>query len=181
MSETHAPAELIKLSSAAAPSMHLNEIQIIRSSCERMPNAPTEESELQISHGFKVSFGHDEAERTVGSMIDFYCRGHFTENEQRNDVFSVKARFLATYSIRENDDVSPESVSAFARLNGVYNAWPYWREFVQNSATRMGLPAIVLPLIMGNQIAEMLADQDAKGRASGDESDNSPTPQAAGD
>jgi hypothetical protein len=45
----------------------------------------------------------------------------------------------------------------------------------------MGLPAIVLPLIMGNQIAEMLADQDAKGRASGDESDNSPTPQAAGD
>jgi len=35
---------------------------------------------------------------------------------------------------------------AFARTNGIYNAWPYWREFVQNMIARMNLPPLVIPV-----------------------------------
>lgn len=38
--------------------------------------------------------------------------------------------------------LSEKCLQEFARVNVGYHAWPYWREFVQNSCTRMGLPVI---------------------------------------
>jgi hypothetical protein len=37
-------------------------------------------------------------------------------------------------------------LAAFANVNGIYNAWPYFRELVQSMASRAGLPPIVLPV-----------------------------------
>ncbi len=39
-----------------------------------------------------------------------------------------------------------ELFEAFAKVNGVYNSWPYLREVVQNTFARMALPPIVLPV-----------------------------------
>ncbi len=39
-----------------------------------------------------------------------------------------------------------KSSPPFASLNGVFNAWPYFREFLQSATTRMGLPQFVLPV-----------------------------------
>jgi hypothetical protein len=42
----------------------------------------------------------------------------------------------------------PDSVlEEFARVNGVYNAWPYLREYVQTTVSRMNLPPLLLPLL----------------------------------
>jgi len=38
-------------------------------------------------------------------------------------------------------------VRHFAETNGLYNAWPYWREFVQNTAARMSLPGLTVPVL----------------------------------
>ena len=35
----------------------------------------------------------------------------------------------------------------FLRLYPISNAWPYWREFVQSMSTRMGFPALTVPLL----------------------------------
>jgi hypothetical protein len=32
-------------------------------------------------------------------------------------------------------------------INPIFNAWPYWREFVQSMSTRMGYPALTVPLL----------------------------------
>jgi preprotein translocase subunit SecB len=37
-------------------------------------------------------------------------------------------------------------LDAFAKTNAVFNAWPYWREFVQSTTVRMGLPPLVTPV-----------------------------------
>ena len=37
-------------------------------------------------------------------------------------------------------------LKAFAEVNGVYNAWPYFRELLQSTAARMGLPPVVVPV-----------------------------------
>ena len=39
-----------------------------------------------------------------------------------------------------------EHLSAFANVNARFNAWPYFREIVQSSVARMGLPPVVLPV-----------------------------------
>ena len=35
----------------------------------------------------------------------------------------------------------------FCDINAVYNAWPYWREFVHSTMDRMGLPTMTMPLL----------------------------------
>ncbi len=39
-----------------------------------------------------------------------------------------------------------EALEAFARVNGSFHAWPYWREFIASTLTRMGLPGFLLPV-----------------------------------
>jgi len=40
-----------------------------------------------------------------------------------------------------------EAVKAFKDGNAVFNCWPYFREYVQNTITRMNLPPLTLPLL----------------------------------
>ena len=32
-------------------------------------------------------------------------------------------------------------------INPISHAWPYWREFVQSMSSRMGFPALTVPLL----------------------------------
>jgi hypothetical protein len=43
-------------------------------------------------------------------------------------------------------ELTDDDCADFASLNGLYNAWPYLREFCQSTSLRMLLPApIILP------------------------------------
>jgi len=35
----------------------------------------------------------------------------------------------------------------FYAINPISTAWPYWREFVQSMSSRMGFPALTVPLL----------------------------------
>ena len=35
----------------------------------------------------------------------------------------------------------------FYKINPVSTAWPYWREFVHSMSTRMGYPALTVPML----------------------------------
>jgi hypothetical protein len=61
-------------------------------------------------------------------------------------VVRVKARFELEYSIPEELHPDRRELRAFADVNGTYNAWPYFREYVQEAFQRMQLPALVLPV-----------------------------------
>lgn len=76
----------------------------------------------------------------------------------------IVATFLLQYSIKEPDRqqgpvdepafVNTADVQAFAEFNATFNAWPYWREFVQSMSGRIGLPSVVIPdLAVPNLVA----------------------------
>jgi hypothetical protein len=46
----------------------------------------------------------------------------------------------------DSDEVSDSDIAEFALVNAPFNAWAYWREFVQSSLTRLNLPAFPIPL-----------------------------------
>ena len=48
---------------------------------------------------------------------------------------------------------------AFGKINGIFNIWPYWREYVQSSISRIGLPPVAIPLMTG---ASVVAYYNAK-------------------
>lgn len=65
---------------------------------------------------------------------------------KRDAVVFVDAAFEIKYSLPTELEVSQEQLNTFARINSVFNVWPYWREFVQNMVARMNLPTVTLPV-----------------------------------
>ncbi len=58
----------------------------------------------------------------------------------------VKVQYELEYHLPSDFRVTRPELNAFAKVNGVYNAWPYFRELVQSMTLRMDLPPIVLPV-----------------------------------
>lgn len=65
----------------------------------------------------------------------------------------IRATFALTYTLKESNKVTPEMAQAFGEVNGAYNAWPFWREFVYSTMARMGLPPLVMPVFRPDQKA----------------------------
>lgn len=70
------------------------------------------------------------------------------EDKDKKDeaVIAIRAGFELQYKLPKNQVVSSRDLKTFAETNGIYNVWPYWREFVQSTFARMGLPPVTLPL-----------------------------------
>jgi hypothetical protein len=77
-------------------------------------------------------------------------------DKESYDGLQINAVFLIDYQARperqqklidEPLEVDVEDVRAFAEYNSTFNAWPYWREFVQSMCARMGLPQVVVPVL----------------------------------
>lgn len=66
--------------------------------------------------------------------------------EEASPVVSIKASFELFYRLPHDFEATEQELSGFAEVNGVFNAWPYWREFIQTTTCRMNLPPIVLPV-----------------------------------
>lgn len=58
----------------------------------------------------------------------------------------VLVRFELRYRLREGFTATRSDLNEFARGNGIFNAWPYFREAIQTATARMDLPPVVLPL-----------------------------------
>ena len=68
------------------------------------------------------------------------------ENESKPSVAVVKIQYELEYRVPEDFRASRADLTAFAKVNGVFNAWPYFREIVQTATLRMDLPPVVLPV-----------------------------------
>lgn len=68
--------------------------------------------------------------------------------EAQAALVEVQVEFVLEYSLDSlpPNDMRPDLFEAFAKVNGVYNAWPYLREVVQNTIARMAIPPVVLPV-----------------------------------
>lgn len=80
---------------------------------------------------------------------------------QTEVLVSIGATFELEYEYPEVMTPTPEDLAAFAQTNGVFNAWPYWREYLQATLQRMQLPPIVLPLMTMKQIVSGLVEPPA--------------------
>ncbi len=65
----------------------------------------------------------------------------------RQPLVLVECTWEADYRLAEKYQPTPEAVKAFKDGNAVFNCWPYFREYVQNTITRMNLPPLTLPLL----------------------------------
>lgn len=90
----------------------------------------------------------------VSMLFEFLAPAPF-EDEQDKQVM-IRARVSIEYAAQPGrGQVQKEDAEAFARVNGIYNAWPYLREYVQSSLLRLGLPPFELPLLRAGGAAQL--------------------------
>jgi hypothetical protein len=64
-----------------------------------------------------------------------------------DDEFYIEARFGVTYTLQSTEGITQDQVVLFAQQNGIFNLWPYWREFVQSMTCRMSIEPLRVPLL----------------------------------
>jgi hypothetical protein len=72
----------------------------------------------------------------------FTFRG--SETETKKDVIEIAASFLLRY--KGTLPSSPDLLDMFKQTTLFMNAWPYFREYLQSTVVRCGLPSFTLPL-----------------------------------
>lgn len=68
------------------------------------------------------------------------------DDTNEEELLQIEAQFVLRYRLPNLGGLSKANFTAFGELNGLYNAWPYWREFVQSTTVRMGLPPLTVPV-----------------------------------
>lgn len=74
-------------------------------------------------------------------LVDGYAEEDTVEQTVH---FEINARFAASYYLK--DGLDDKALQEFANYNVGYHVWPYWREYVQSTCSRVGLPPIPVPL-----------------------------------
>jgi hypothetical protein len=137
-----------KLLSKVVARVDLTSIFLLKSSFWRSVDAlDYERVGLEISTSGKLFEVRDDcffAKATFSLLGAPVVEG---EAKERNEVASIKAEYVLMYALTDKIKLSKEELKIFCDINSVYNAWPYWREFVQSSVDRMGLPTITMPLL----------------------------------
>jgi hypothetical protein len=84
-----------------------------------------------------------------------YILGEPTEEELKNEELvksriasEISATYCILYSINSEEKLSDEEREVFGKNNAPYHAWTYWREYVQNTCNRMGLPVSTVPMLV---------------------------------
>jgi hypothetical protein len=55
--------------------------------------------------------------------------------------FEIVGSFCAKY--KSSRSLSEDEIKAFSENNIAYHIWPYWREYLQSTAARMGLKEVI--------------------------------------
>lgn len=94
-----------------------------------------DENEAPIKYvRYVIEFGWRVVKHVDGTEV--------TEPDPANTAFEAVARFNVDYTMKS--DLDDEALNAFIK-NAVHNSWPYWREYVQSTCARAGLPTLEVP------------------------------------
>lgn len=122
----------------------LEEIYLVDAKMSRQPMAIPGET-LSLEH--KCSTKILSAKKNT---LPFLCNFSVSASSGKSPnkiIMSIEASFCTSYILKPIGEFNPSDIEHFAKINPIYNAWAYWREFVQSMTTRMGYPALTIPLL----------------------------------
>jgi hypothetical protein len=68
-------------------------------------------------------------------------------DDKDTEAVSFLCVFRADYNLSEGYQPTPEEISAFTESNAIFNCWPYFRELVQSTLSRMNYPPLSIPFL----------------------------------
>jgi len=102
----------------------------------------------------------------VSMKFEFVAPSPFESDPDRE--VKILAQYCLKYAMEcsESDvEIDPQNAEAFGKVNGIYNAWPYLREYVQSCLSRLALPPYELPLLRVAAAAQLAGIVDPPSEA----------------
>ena len=101
-------------------------------------------TKIEISTDYKLEFSFKPDAQILMCFIACKASGN-TENEE---CFYFDNQFVLVYKLEEGKDkISDKALRDFVNTTALFNAYPYHREQVQGQSIKMGLPAVIIPLL----------------------------------
>ena len=143
---------LLQLAAMLAPWVQILQIRLTKSAIQTQPINLSEPASLRHTFDATTNFSQENGTLSV----------HASLAVSAGDFLQIEAEFLLDYSLRKEIPVSEEIASAFGKMNGIYNVWPYWREYVQSVSSRAGMPPVALPLMTSASMLAYYAVKEGK-------------------
>lgn len=142
--ETSVPPKLDSNAvSRVATAVEIENIELVGSHYERDDDAPRPASlHANETPGIRIGL-----EWGVHHPLLVVVASFATAFAVEPQPYSIVARFRLTYRLDTEDPPDPGDVEQFAHWNAMFNAWPYWREFVASIINRGQLPRFVVPVM----------------------------------
>jgi hypothetical protein len=125
----------------------------LRSVSLRAANLATSLSPLELPSSLAIQSRYRSRHEAAGEQhfvvsIDLEFEGRATDTVETESAPALRldATFTLVYEWKPNADYPEGATDDFARLNGAYNVWPYWRELVQTVSGRVGLAGMIVPV-----------------------------------
>jgi len=93
-------------------------------------------------YGLEVSWQANENQRLLSCLIEFG-----TIFDAPPEPFEIRASFRLLYEIQPGDPLTDAQLGNFTYWNALFNAWPYWREYLSSTLNRAHLPRFVVPVM----------------------------------
>ena len=139
------PALAEKSAFDLAKRVTIKDVRALSLAAEQHPEL-METPELIVNYRYSAKTERDTENEAVAVVVSFEMTAKTGQDESAATAVSIRLALQLVYECPGLKDFTTSAVDEFGRLNGVYNAWPYWREFVQNAIARMGLPALIVPV-----------------------------------
>jgi hypothetical protein len=132
----------------------INRIRLARSKVASQAFGEVPKSPISVNFTFKSKLLSappnvlrlEIAFRMAGVEEKAESRGAAPEKKPE-PVVSVECAYEVDYTLREGFEVTAQHVKAFKDGNAIFNAWPYFREYLQNNLQRMGFPTFTAPFL----------------------------------
>jgi hypothetical protein len=135
----------IDLASVVSRKVQIDSVRLISTTASQSPRVLSEPpSDVELQSRTSVSADLDRL--VILILAQFRFVASCSEETVSEPDLTIEASFELSYSLASFDDIDDSHIQAFGELNGIYNGWPYWREFVQSTLSRMGLPPLTLPV-----------------------------------
>ena len=107
------------------------------------PLETAEAVQVQLSHTHSIVESGDDELLLI--RVSFSLEVH-EESDEKKMQAEIHGIYELSYRVPSKGNLSAEELDEFGRVNAVFNAWPYWREYVQASLARMSMPSFTIPV-----------------------------------
>lgn len=135
--------KMLDLASPVSDRVQIRHIVLGESQVRRRASCAGPPSDLSLNVNVRTE--SKEQEQIIQVFPRFALIGR-DGHDDAEEMLRVEAMFVAVYHVPDFVGIGQENIDAFGQMNGIYNVWPYWREFVQSMTVRMGLPPLTVPV-----------------------------------